>query len=202
MTGLEQRLGINSNIDCITNYRTLSTAKQRKTGLNCCQKSSLMVEYRLRGIERCRPLGVRSREIAKEVALERIVAVAVHHLAAKYIGIIFNICLNLFLNIAELGIKLVVLCPSCVFKIFVCHNSKILIFHSTKYNTTYYLICKSFNNPNQIAFLTFFRINPLKTTPHCKPTTPQCNLTMPRRKLAMAQCNLTTPRCKAAMPQQ
>jgi hypothetical protein len=30
--------------------------------------------------------------------------------------------LNLFLNITELGIKFVVLCPFCVRKIFVCHS--------------------------------------------------------------------------------
>src|SRR3989344_3853791 len=61
-------------------------------------------------------------EIAKEIALERIVAVAINNLATENIRAVFQIRLDFFLNIAVLGIKFVVFYPFCVCKIFVCHN--------------------------------------------------------------------------------
>ena len=60
-------------------------------------------------------------KISEKIALIRIVAVAIHHLAAKDVRVEFQIRFDLLLNVGVLRVKLVVLCPLGTCEICVCH---------------------------------------------------------------------------------
>lgn len=57
-------------------------------------------------------------EIAKKIAFVGVIAITIYYFVAKSVRVKIQILFNLFLNVAVLGIKLIVLCSSCVLEVF------------------------------------------------------------------------------------